>query len=44
MAYSFKDLCMICMAGHGGEQADMVLEKELGVEKELHPDPTGNRK
>ena len=25
-------------------QADMVLEKELRVEKELHPDPTGNRK
>ena len=25
-------------------QADMVLEKELRVEKELHLDPAGNRK
>ena len=24
--------------------ADMVLEKELRVEKELHLDPAGNRK
>ena len=32
------------MAGPGNLQADMVLEKELKVEKELHLDPTGNRK
>ena len=32
------------MAGHGSMQADVVLEKELGVEKKLHLDPTGNRK
>ena len=25
-------------------QTDMVLEKELRMEKELHLDPTGNRK
>ena len=30
------------MAGHSSIQADMVLEKELKVEKDL--DPIGNRK
>ena len=35
---------IIIMGGHGGMQADMVLEKELRVEKELHLDFTGNRK
>ena len=32
------------MAGHGSIQADMVLEKDLKVEKELHLDPVGSRK
>ena len=32
------------MAGYGDMQADMVLQKELRVEKELHLDPVGNRK
>ena len=44
MAYSSDVPSSIIMVGHGGTQADVVLEKELRVEKELHLDPTGNRK
>ena len=32
------------MVGYDDIQADMVLEKELRVEKELHFDPAENRK
>lgn len=32
------------MVGYGGMQEDIVLERELKVEKELHLDPMGNRK
>ena len=35
-AYSSEVRSIIIMVGHGGIQADMVLEKELRV---LHPDP-----
>ena len=44
MAYSSEVQSSIIMLEHGGMQADMVLEKELRVEKELHLGPTGNRK
>ena len=32
------------MAEHSSMQADVVLEKELRMEKEVHLDSTGNRK
>ena len=35
---------IIFTAGHSSIQADVVLEKELRVEKEQHLDSTGNRK
>ena len=35
-AYSSEVQCVVTMAGHGGMQTDMVLEKELRV---LHIDP-----
>ena len=45
VAYIFRGLVHCCHGGkHGGMQTDIVLEKQLRVEKELHLDPTGTRK
>lgn len=44
VTYNFRGLVIINMAGLGGIQVDMLVVKQLKVEKELSLDPSGNRK
>lgn len=44
MTYISEVQSIISMVRCVGIQADIVLESELRVEKELHLDPTGNLK